>query len=199
MEIATPEKEFRYNDTLTADNFEIYLVYNDGSKKLSGDTDTQTSLDFTVNCNTKTPGNVAATITGTASDTSLGINITKEVTVKVEAPVKMEVTAEPLKTTYTVGEQFDATGMTVSLVYADDTKVVMKSEDYKVRFDSSEPGEKTVRIVSDIDGIDLSTTLTVTVDGSIIDTDNSTPSPIITAAVLPQVLLSASLLRSLLS
>ena len=28
LEIATPEKEFRYNDTLTADNFEIYLVYN---------------------------------------------------------------------------------------------------------------------------------------------------------------------------
>lgn len=173
LEIATPDKEFRYNDKLTEENFDIYLVYSDGSKKLSGDTATSTSLTFTVNADTKTPGNVTATVTGV--DESLGINVTKEVTVKVEAPVKMEATA-PIKTTYSVGEQFDATGMTVSLVYADGKSVAMDADDYKIRFNSTEPGEQTVRIVSDIDGIDLSTTVTVTVDGSIIDTGNSTPS-----------------------
>ena len=174
LEIATPEKEFRYNDVLTEDDFEIYYVYSDGSKKLSSDSETQTSLTISVACSTKTPGDVIATITGV--EETLGINITKEVTVKVEAPVEMRVTRNPQKTTYEVGEQFDATDMMVSLIYADEKSVTMSSEDYKVRFDSSEPGEKTVRIVSDIDGIDLSTTLTVTVNGSIIDTDSSAPS-----------------------
>ena len=173
LEISTPEKEFRYNDVLTEDDFEIYYVYSDGSKKLSGDTETKTSLNISVDCNTKIPGNVTATVTGT--EESLGISITKEVTVKVEAPVEMKVSRNPSKTTYAVGEQFDTTDMMVSLVYADTKAVTMNPEDYKIRFDSSEPGEKTVRIVSDIDGIDLSTTLTVTVDGSIIETDNSTP------------------------
>lgn len=78
----------------------------------------------------------------------------------------MKVTSNPLKTTYEVGEQFDPAGMVVSLAYANGKTVAMSDSDYRIRFDSSEPGEKEVRITSTIEGLDLKASINVTVEGT---------------------------------
>lgn len=176
LEITTPEKQFRYGNTLSEKDFNINFVYSDGSKKESGADGTATELTFTVTGETKVPGDVTVTITAVKED--LGINITKEVTIKVEAPTGIEVTSKPIKTEYKVNERFDTAGMVVSLVYADDSKVVMKEEDYNVRLDTNEPGTKTATVRSRIEGLNLTTTLEgITVTGDPINTDPSESTP----------------------
>lgn len=68
-----------------------------------------------------------------------------------EAPAELtgiEVTTPPTKLEYTVGETFDGTGMVVSRVYSDDSRVA--TEDYTVSgFDSSVAGIKTVTVTCD--------------------------------------------------
>lgn len=177
LEITTPEKQFRYGNTLSEKDFTINLVYSDNSKKANGADDTATELTFTVTGDTKVPGDVTVTIAAVNED--LGINITKEVTIKVEAPTGIEVTTKPIKTEYKVNDRFDTAGMVVSLVYADGSKVIMKEEDYSVRLDTNEPGTKTATIRSRIEGLNLTTTLEgITVTGESISTDptESTPS-----------------------
>jgi len=176
LEITAQEKPFRYGNTLSEDNFTINLVYSDGSKKESGADGTSTELTFTVTGETKVPGDVTVTITAVKED--LGINITKEVTIKVEAPTGIEVTSKPIKTEYKVNERFDNAGMTVSLVYADGSKVVMKEEDYNVRLDTNSPGTKTATVRSRIEGLDLNTTLEgITVTGDPISTNPPETTP----------------------
>ena len=85
----------------------------------------------------------------------------------------MKVTKNPTKTVYGVDEQFDETGMTVSLFYEDGSSVDMNPDDYRVRSNLSAPGEQEVRIISKIEGLDLEATLTVTVDGSIVPTQTT--------------------------
>ena len=172
LEIETPEETYRYKDTLSESDFDIYYVYNNGTKKLHGGDDTETGLDITVTCDTKTPGDVTATVVGT--DTERDLTFTTDVIVHVETPTEMSVTSLPNKTTYGVGESLDPQGMRVALVYEDGTTVNMDEDDYRIRFDSNSPGEKEVRVVSTIEGLDLEARFTVTVDGSITPTNPTT-------------------------
>ena len=169
LEIESPEKVYRYNDTLTESDFTIYYLYNNGTTKLHEDDETDTTLDITVTCNTKTPGEVMATVTGV--DDTRDLTFTTEVPVQVEAPVAMRVTRDPTTTTYAVGDSFSTTGMTVVFVYEDESTVTISADDYRPRYDFNSPGEKEVRIISAVEGIDLETTVTVNVDGSAITTN----------------------------
>ena len=172
LEITVNETaKFRYNDPPTTSDLTINLVYNDGTKKLHGDGGTLTSLDFTITCDTKKPGEVTATVVGTSDE--IDLTLTKDITVTIEAPTEMKVTKNPDKTVYGVDEQFDETGMTVSLFYEDGSSVDMNPDDYRVRSNLSAPGEQEVRIISKIEGLDLEATLTVTVDGSIVPTQTT--------------------------
>ena len=163
--------KFRYNDPPTTSDLTINLIYNDGTKKLHGNGGTLTSLDFTITCDTKTPGEVTATVVGTSDE--IDLTLTKDITVTIEAPTEMKVTKNPDKTVYGVDEQFDETGMIVSLFYEDGSSVDMDPDDYRVRSNLSAPGEQEVRIISKIEGLDLEATLTVTVDGSIVPTQTT--------------------------
>ena len=66
--------------------------------------------------------------------------------------------------------------MTVVFVYEDESTVTMSADDYRTRYDFNSPGEKEVRIISAVEGIDLETTVTVNVDGSAIPTNPPSPS-----------------------
>ena len=151
LEITAPEKAYRYGNVADISDFGVTLVYDNGDKIASGDATTE--LEYTVTLNTKVPGEAVATIVGT-NDT-YGINITKEVTVTVEAPTKMVVTKAPTKTEYDPGEEFNPDGMTVVLEYADGKQIKMDPADYTCRVDTSEPGDKNVTIRSAIEGLDL--------------------------------------------
>ena len=115
---------------------------------------------------------MTATVVGT--DTERDLTFTTDVIVHVETPTEMSVTSLPNKTTYGVGESLDTLGMRVALVYEDGTTVNMDEDDYRIRFDSNSPGEKEVRVVSTIEGLDLEARFTVTVDGSITPTNPTT-------------------------
>lgn len=160
------KKVFRYGDNVATGNLNIYLVYSDGSKKLSGDKDTSTELTFEITGVIKTPGKSTITIHGTDED--LGVDITKDFAVDTDTPVEMKVTSTPTKTTYQAGEEFDSVGLAVSLVYEDGKSVKMLDGDYRFRYDFSGPGEKDVTILSNIEGLDLRTTTPVKVEGQAI-------------------------------
>lgn len=174
IEVIAPEKTYRYGNEIKVDDFTINQVYTDGSKIASGDAATE--LEYTVEGSVKVPGAVEVTIKGT--NTTYGIELTKTATINVEAPTAMEVTKQPKTTTYDVGATFDPTGMTVSLVYEDGKKVKMLEEDYNIRADFSAPGEGRVTIMSKIDGLDLRTTLSVTVEGEALPTNTTASTPV---------------------
>ena len=57
----------------------------------------------------------------------------------------IEITSEPTKTEYAYGEQFDATGLVVSKLLDDESKVALSDSDYTLSgFDSTTPGEKEI-------------------------------------------------------
>jgi len=84
-----------------------------------------------------------ATITVTTVDGGY----TDECTVTVKAvPESIEVTQEPTKTTYKIGEPLDLTGIVVTATYSDDTEEVTITEANITGFDSSTVGEKTLTV-----------------------------------------------------
>ncbi len=168
LEITAPEKAYRYGSVADSAEFGITLVFGNGQKIASGDATTE--FEYTVTLDTKVPGEAIATIV--ATNDTYDITITKEVTVTIEMPTEMVVTTEPTKTVYQPGEEFNAEGMTVSLVYEDGKKIKMDAADYTCRVDTSEPGEKRVSIRSAIEGLDLRTNFDITVEGEVI-----TPTP----------------------
>lgn len=168
-----PKKPFKYGDTINADALNIYYVYTDGSKKLHGDKDTKTSLTLEVSGTVGAPGATPVAISGVNS--TLGIDLQKELSVDVLAPVEMRIKQEPTTLKYNVGDSFDSLGMIVEFVYEDGTTATLKDADYKFRYDFSEPGSKKVRVLSNVEGIDLETSLNATVEGEIIGTKATEP------------------------
>ncbi len=175
-------KNYRYNSKPKIDDFKINYVFTDDSKVASDDA--TITFEYTVECDVKTPGDVKAKITATNAD--YGLTFTKEVDVKVEAPKEISVTA-PTKTEYNLGEAFDSKGIKVHFVYADDTKVEIKSADYTIRpVNTTSAGNKNVQIRSDVAGLKEifdemkpKTAITVIGNGSEGgDQSSSTPAPI---------------------
>ncbi len=102
-----------------------------------------------------------------------------EVKIKLESPITLtgiEITSNPTKTTYKIGERLDVTGLVVKEVYSDTTKVEIT--DYTVsELDSSTAGTKTITVTKG----NFSDTFTVTVESdetpnSPSDTPSETPS-----------------------
>lgn len=178
LEIAAPEKGYRYKQVAAIDDFDVTLVFGNGEKIASGDATTE--FEYTVTLDTKVPGEAVATIV--ATNTTYDITITKEVPVTIETPVELVVTAEPTKTVYQPGEEFNPEGMTVALVYEDGKQIKMDAADYTFRGDLSEPGEKRVSVRSAIEGLDLRTNINVTVEGEVITPTQNTNTTATTTA-----------------
>lgn len=80
-------------------------------------------------------------------------------------PTGIKITKAPTKTTYTVGEKFDANGMEVKLEYSDASAVVLKATDYTVSNTAAlKVTDKTITVVYvDEDGNEYSAPQAITV------------------------------------
>ena len=146
----TPNVIYRYNSVPAIGDFTINYIYTDGTTVAADDS---LEFEYTVACAVKTPGTVTATIT--ATETTYGITIEKNVEVTVETPTGVQVTSMPTKTEYNRGEKFDATGMVLSLVYEDGSVVDLNSEDYTASAITSSSGTKYVSFETEIEGLDV--------------------------------------------
>ena len=72
--------------------------------------------------NTAGTQNITITYNNKTTTTSVTVNAVATKTVS-----KIEVATEPSKTTYTVGEKFDTTGLTLKVTYSDDTTEIISS------------------------------------------------------------------------
>ncbi|MBQ9510511.1 MAG: bacterial Ig-like domain-containing protein [Clostridia bacterium] len=168
------ENAVRFGDKISADNLTITCVYSDGSEKSLSDSGLSTN-DVTVESDTKTPG--TTTVSVKLTNATYAIDCSAETTATVETPKSLLVeTIDGAKTTYNVGENLDTSGYKVSYVYDDGSTVVIKTEDYKTRYDFGEPGDKTVVFTDNY--ANLSANYTVKVEGSaIISTPKATTKP----------------------
>ena len=162
IKVEAVEKALRFGDTVSADDLSVTCVYSDGSEKSLADSGLSSS-DLTIECDTKVPGTVSVSVK--LANTTYAIDCATETTATVEAPASLKVeTIDGAKTTYNVGENLETNGYKVSYVYADGTTVVIKTEDYKTRYDFGEPGDKTVVFTDNY--ANLSANYTVKVEGS---------------------------------
>lgn len=75
------------------------------------------------------------------------VSTTYTITVKEKVLQKIEVTSEPTKVVYKVGEEFDPEGLEVTATYNGGDPVVLDLADVEISgFDSSTTGEKTVTV-----------------------------------------------------
>ncbi len=166
----TNDKTYRYNDEVKADDFTINFVYNDGSKVASGDA--ATTLEYAIEIDRKSAG----AVTGTLTATGTGISIVKEFTVNFEMPTALKVVREPSKTSYQPGETFDATGLTVALVYADGKTVNLAEGDFTARANTTQPGDAKVNIKCAIEAFEdlkVEEPITVKVEGEVVPPSSS--------------------------
>ena len=107
----------------------------------------------------------AGTKTITVSYTDGGVTRTDTFTVTVNAPslTKIAVKTMPDKTTYTVGENFDQTGLTLAAAYADGSTKTVSGGFTCSGFSSTTAGTKTVTVSYTEGGVTKTTTFTVTV------------------------------------
>ncbi|WP_249866429.1 bacterial Ig-like domain-containing protein [Paenibacillus konkukensis] len=125
-------------ETLDLDGLVVYAKYSDNSSvRLLKTEYTVTGLD------TSSAGEKYVTLT------YKGKTVDIPLTVRVKQPTGIEVTSYP-KTTYTVGEAFDAAGLEVSTVYDSGDKEALSGGQYSVdtaAYDSSRAGTYALSIV----------------------------------------------------
>ncbi|MCS7461000.1 bacterial Ig-like domain-containing protein [Paenibacillus doosanensis] len=125
-------------ETLDLDGLVVYAKYSDNSSvRLLKNEYTVTGLD------TSSAGEKYVTLT------YKGKTVDIPLTVRVKQPTGIEVTRYP-KTTYTVGEAFDAAGLEVSTVYDSGDKEALSGGQYSVdtaAYDSSRAGTYALSIV----------------------------------------------------
>ncbi len=176
VEITPPTKTYRYGDAVSTDDISVTFVYNDGTKIASGDA--AITLEYTLDYDTTgATGEVVATLN--ATNTTYGINISKEFPINVDTPVALKVATPPIKTTYQPGEAFDKAGLTVHLVYEDGKTALLGEDKYTARANTEEPGSVRVSIKCSIAGLEdlkLDENYTITVEGEVAGTDNSSSS-----------------------
>ncbi len=173
IEITAPEKAYRYKDTVSADDFTVNFVLTDGSKVAADDAEIE--LDYVVEVDNKSVGEVTAKIT--ATNATYGVNITKDVVVTFDTPTALKVQSAPDKTTYEPGDTFDKTGLKVALVYADGKSIVLDESDYTARANTQTPGEVKVNIkcsLTDLTDLKLEENCVIQVEGEVVTTTSTT-------------------------
>lgn len=137
-----PDKvTYKIGEALSTAGLEIEAGYTDGSSKPVDLKDCEISgFDSTA----------AGRKTITVKYTENGIDSTITFEVNVEAPLTgIEISKNPDKVEYEIGQEFSTEGMEVSAVYENGDKKALAPEEYTVDstdFDSSVIGEKVIRI-----------------------------------------------------
>lgn len=153
------DKTYRYGDEITDDDLKekITCVYSDGSEKSFKDANIGATFEKEYDI-TKT-GEIEVKVHMTSSAYDIDCSATAIAT--VEKPTAVEIDAANAKLEYDVDEKFSTDGLLVSYVYADGKKIALKTEDYTIKYDFSEPGEQKVNITDKFEGLSASITATV--------------------------------------
>ncbi len=112
-------------ETLDPSGLVLELTYDDGTIQEVAYTGNETAFDFSPNLSTvltTAHEGTAVTVTYAGMTTQFTIRVNDTATPDPEQPVtNTTVSAQPVKTSYTAGETFDPTGLTLTLTYADGT------------------------------------------------------------------------------
>ena len=149
----TPNKTYRYGQTVAIGDFDIEFVFSDGTTATSDNATielTYNEEDLKKN-KMKAPGTSSVTITATNED--YNINFSKTVEITTEAPVDVKITKEPTKNKYELNEAFDSKGMEIKLVYADGKEAKMDLADCTFSVSTAKAGTKSVTIRTAIPGL----------------------------------------------
>lgn len=176
IEIAPLAKQLHFGEEIADSDLTITCLYSDGSTGTLADS--KLSPTITKDYSTTVPGEI--TVKVGLSNATYGVDCAASTTATVLAPTSIELdTSRGAKLKYNVGDNFDATSLLVNYIYEDGTKVALSQDDYKIRYDFAEPGEKTVTIVDNY--ANLQATLNATVEGEVISTSTSTTTTTTTA------------------
>ncbi|MCH5155078.1 MAG: InlB B-repeat-containing protein [Clostridiales bacterium] len=128
----TPSKTFKVGDAFDMDGLTFTATYNDDlSETITTDLITFTSPALDSDNKFTTTGNAVITFTYNGT-----ITVTPTITVNVQRTLTdIEITAQPTKKTYYVGETFDKAGMVVKAVYDSGDKEEIT--DYQLEYDFS--------------------------------------------------------------
>ncbi|TCK88013.1 Ig-like protein group 3 [Natranaerovirga hydrolytica] len=146
-----PEKTLYFlDDALELEGLVVYATYDDGNEvRLMRD-------EFEVSdLNTATAGNKTLTVSHKDLTTTFNLEV------KARELVGIEVTEYP-QTTYTIGEDFDSTGMEISAVYDNLDKELLDADEFTVdtdAFDNSSAGVYEIVISSSVGNVVLPVTV----------------------------------------
>ena len=172
---------YTVGDTFNPSGLEVTAHYTNG-----GADKVLTSGEYTLS----TPDMSAAgtkMITVTYEEDGIEKTATFDITVNAPAPVldSIEVTAQPTKTIYTVGDTFDAAGLEVTAHYTNGgADKVLTSGEYTLSTpDMSTAGTKTVTVTYEEDGVEKTATFDITVNAlvPVLDMIEITKQPVKTA------------------
>lgn len=163
LAVTAPNKTvYEIGDEFNADGMVVKAVYSDGTEKVLSESDYSISgFD----------SSEAGIITISVSYEEDGIIKTAEYDVTINEqtePVVMEsiTVTVPNKTIYEIGDEFDAEGMVVTVVYSDDTEKII-TEGYTISgFNTESEGTKLVTVSYEENGITDTKTFEITVNSS---------------------------------
>ena len=159
IKIDALDKTYRYGGEISDKDIsdKITCVYSDGSEKSYADAKINATFEKEYDLTKAGEIEVKVKLTASAYD----IDCSATTTAKVEAPASVEADTSLAKLEYNVDDRFSTEGLIVSYVYADSKKVILKADDYTVKYDFSEPGEQKVTVTDKYAGLSASFMATV--------------------------------------
>ena len=159
IKIDALDKTYRYGGEISDKDIsdKITCVYSDGSEKSYADAKINATFEKEYDLTKAGEIEVKVKLTASAYD----IDCSATTTAKVEAPSSVEADTSLAKLEYNVDDRFSTEGLIVSYVYADSKKVILKADDYTVKYDFSEPGEQKVTVTDKYAGLSASFMATV--------------------------------------
>ena len=159
IKIDALDKTYRYGGEISDKDIsdKITCVYSDGSEKSYADAKINATFEKEYDLTKAGEIEVKVKLTASAYD----IDCSATTTAKVEAPSSVEADTSLAKLEYNVDDRFSTEGLIVSYVYADGKKVILKADDYTVKYDFSEPGEQKVTVTDKYAGLSASFMATV--------------------------------------
>ena len=164
-----PLENVKFGKEIAEGDLSITCVYSDNTEKSLSDAKINATVE--VECDTKVAGTTDLTVK--VSNITYEIDCTFTTTATMEEPASIELNTDLVEKEYDVDAQFSKENLGVLFKYADGTTAVVDSDYYRVRYDFSSPGVKTVTVTDTTFG--KSATFDVTVKGEVAPSTTKTP------------------------
>ena len=164
-----------FGQELTENDLAINCVYSDESVKSLADAkiNAKVELEYEI----KAPGTIDVVVH--LSNETYGIDCTKTIKATVATPVSLDVDTKNAKLSVDVEEKYEPSSLIVNYVYEDGHKSPLSVDDFKLRYDFSEPGTAEVTVTDNY--ANISASFDVEVKGMDVTTKNPTTEQVTTA------------------